>query len=72
MQNVQLFDAHCHLQLPLLYGVVDDVVNTALKKGVQHIACNGCTQKDWAQVEEIASKFKDVVLPQFGVHPWYV
>ncbi|KAK9819892.1 hypothetical protein WJX72_003684 [[Myrmecia] bisecta] len=64
-------DAHCHLQDPRLSDRVDAVLRQAHEAGVQRFMVNGTREEDWAQVEELAAKYAEII-PNFGLHPWYV
>lgn len=66
-----LFDAHCHLQDDRLPGSLDEVLQEAAANGVQQVACNGCWQDDWQAVAAAAAAHPAVV-PNFGLHPWWV
>ena len=67
-----MFDAHAHLQdqrlLPRLHTVLDE----AVAAGVTAICCCGTGYEDWetlAGLSQIVSR--PVLVPAFGVHPWY-
>lgn len=69
---MQLFDAHCHLQDERL-GTLQDVVQEAASKGVQQLACNGCwAGDDWARVAAAAAEHPAAIVPNFGLHPWWL
>lgn len=68
-----MFDAHTHLQDPRLGEVFDEVVRRASEAGVTGLCCCGTTPDDWAATERVSQqKLPFVVVPAFGVHPWYV
>jgi len=68
-----VFDAHTHLQDPRLAGVLDEVVRRAAEAGVTGICCCGTTPDDWLTTRRLAvSPLPFVLVPAFGVHPWYV
>ncbi len=88
MQPTQqaLFDAHCHLQnerLPALQHVLQE----SAAAGVTYLSCNGCWQEDWERVAAAAAAAAEpalaegphgsvhqqpIVVPNFGLHPWWV
>ena len=68
---MKLFDSHCHLQDEKLLARIDDVLARARQAGVQGFCCCGASESDWPAVQDLASRFKDIV-PAFGLHPWYV
>ena len=68
-----MFDAHTHLQDPRLSGVLDEVIRNAAQAGVTGLCCCGTTPDDWEATRRLASApLPFVVVPAFGVHPWYV
>jgi len=68
-----MFDAHAHLQDPRLSGVFDELTRKAKAVQVTGVCCCGTTPDDWPATEEIANcELPFVVVPAFGVHPWYV
>jgi TatD DNase family protein len=68
-----MFDAHTHLQDPRLSNVFDDVVLQAAQAGVTGVCCCGTTPDDWAATHRLAQlPLPFVLVPAFGVHPWYV
>jgi len=68
-----MFDAHIHLQDPRLTDVFDEVVRQAAQAGVTGACCCGTTPDDWEAVHRLAqAPLPFVLVPAFGVHPWYV
>lgn len=68
-----MFDAHTHLQDPRLSDVLDDVVLQASQAGVTGVCCCGTTPDDWEATHRLAHRpLPFVLVPAFGVHPWYV
>lgn len=68
-----MFDAHTHLQDPRLEGVFDEVVRRAALAQVTGVCCCGSAPDDWEATERVARMpLPFVVVPAFGVHPWYV
>jgi TatD DNase family protein len=68
-----VFDAHTHLQSPLLSGVLAQVVDGAARAGVTGVCCCATMPDDWTAVTELArARLPFVLVPAFGVHPWYV
>lgn len=65
------FDAHCHLQDERLLAAREAVISRAVNAGVKALSCCGTSEKDWAQVRELAGAHESV-RPSFGLHPWYV
>ena len=67
-----LLDAHNHLQDERFAGRQDELVAAARSVGVARMVVNGACEEDWADVLDLARRFPGLVLPSFGVHPWYV
>jgi TatD DNase family protein len=68
-----VFDAHTHLQSPTLSGVLGEVIRTAAEAGVTGVCCCGTAPGDWQAVQILAAATLPFILvPAFGVHPWYV
>lgn len=51
---------------------VDEAVNTARRQGIAQFVVNGCCEDDWPTVSKLAELYHGIVLPQFGLHPWWV
>lgn len=65
-------DAHNHLHDPRFAGRQADLIATARAAGVSAMVVNGTSPTDWPAVRACAEAFPDVVVPSFGLHPWYV
>ena len=71
--SCELWDAHCHLQdARIPASEVEAVLAEAREQGVCRLAVNGCWQEDWQRVLQLAAANAGVVLPQLGLHPWWV
>lgn len=66
------YDAHNHLQDERFGGRQDALVAEAVAAGVTAMVVNGSCEADWPLVLDLAGRFPGVVIPSFGVHPWYV
>ena len=72
-EGVTVFDAHTHLQDPRLSRVFDEMVRQAAQSGVTGVCCCGTAPDDWPAVQALArAPLPFVLVPAFGVHPWYV
>ena len=69
---VRLFDAHNHLQDERFGGRQRELIETAMTAGVARMVVNGSCEEDWPHVAALAREFPGVVIPSFGLHPWYV
>jgi len=68
---LRLYDAHNHLQDERLSPVRESVLRDLVVQNVAGIVVNGSGEDDWSDVLSLALKYP-MVLPSFGVHPWYV
>ena len=64
-------DAHNHLQDSRFDGLREGVIATMRYTGIQRCVVNGTRPTDWSQVAALADKHPDLVIPSFGLHPWY-
>ncbi len=69
--NVELCDAHVHLQDPRFGDDLSFYFERARRRGVRRFVCSGTSPADWNATAQIAKTFPDV-LPTFGLHPWFV
>lgn len=67
-----MIDAHCHLQDDRLNGRLPEIIARAKSAGVLHVVCCGTSQRDWPRLQAIFSEYPDVIIPSFGLHPWYI
>jgi Tat protein secretion system quality control protein TatD with DNase activity len=66
-------DAHCHLQLSPLYENVQYIMKKAQRIGVQRISiCGTCPGDDWNKVADLYTKYPNIIIPNFGLHPWWI
>ena len=69
----RLFDAHCHLQDERVYAKAGEIISESIRSGVDKISVNGCSAgEDWRRVEKLYRDFPDTVVPNFGLHPWFL
>lgn len=53
--------------------MLDEVIRQAAHVGVTGVCCCGTTPDDWEATHRLAQRpLPFVVVPAFGVHPWYV
>ena len=71
--DTTLFDSHCHLQLDPLYENASEAIALALQLGVKHMSiCGTEPGNDWQKVIALAEAYPDIVIPSFGLHPWWI
>lgn len=69
---MRLFDAHNHLQDGRLEARRPRLLAEARAAGVARMVVNGSTEADWPAVAALAREQPDLILPAFGLHPWYL
>ena len=68
---MDLYDAHNHLQDERFAERQAELVAAARAGGIVRMVVNGSCPEDWPAVAALAAGHPDLVLPSFGVHPWY-
>ncbi|MBQ9430150.1 MAG: TatD family hydrolase [Kiritimatiellae bacterium] len=67
-----MFDAHAHLQDQKLLPRLRVVLDSAVDAGVTAVCCCGTGCDDWEALAGLCRIVsKPVLVPAFGVHPWY-
>jgi TatD DNase family protein len=69
---MHLFDSHCHLQDQRILKNINGILSRAVDAGVAKMVCCGSSEDDWEQVLDIYEKNRGLIIPAFGIHPWYV
>ncbi|MBE6450494.1 MAG: TatD family deoxyribonuclease [Alphaproteobacteria bacterium] len=59
------FDTHIHLQ------DFEQDIFSVLKK-IQKCICVSAKVSDWEKVAQIYEQYPDMIVPAFGLHPWYI
>ncbi len=62
------FDTHIHIQDFKDNHIFDKIENAKIVKCI----CVSAKQTDWEKVAYIYEKHTNVVIPSFGLHPWYI
>jgi TatD DNase family protein len=70
--NLPLADAHNHLHDERFCGRQADLVAACREAGIVRMVVNGSSPEDWPAVAALARQYPDLVIPSFGLHPWYV
>ncbi|NLW80468.1 MAG: TatD family hydrolase [Desulfovibrionales bacterium] len=71
LQDLDLVDAHCHLQDGFLRHALEPALIRARAAGVRMMCCNGTHQGDWPYVLGLGKNHADICV-SLGLHPWYV
>lgn len=66
---MKLFDTHAHLNNPILFENLDEVVQNAIENNVGKMICIGYDLKTSKQAIEIARKYPGIVYASVGIHP---
>lgn len=69
---MRLYDAHNHLQDDRLAEKLDAIIHQCRAAGIVRMVVNGSCEGDWRRVAELARNHPDLIIPSFGLHPWYV
>ena len=67
---MDFIDIHIHLQ-DYKTNFATDIVKKAQTLNYKKMLCAGISEKDWDIVAKWADLFPDLIVPAFGVHPWY-
>lgn len=66
-------DAHSHLQIDELYHNYDEVIARARENNIKKIViCGVMPGDDWSKVMDCYDKQSDLIIPNFGLHPWWI
>ena len=61
-------DSHCHLDYPILYDKLDDIVERAKKNNVNNLLTICTTLESFDKIKFIINKYKNIY-GTFGIHP---
>ena len=64
-------DAHCHLQDPRFRDSLEAIVAECRARGIAKLVVNGTRESDWDDVAALSQRFPDLVIPSYGLHPWW-
>ncbi len=67
---MKFIDTHIHLQ-DYKQTYATQIIRRAMEKGVEKFVCAGTSPADWESVEKLCLDFPDIIIPAFGIHPWY-
>ena len=62
---------HTHLQ-DYKTNCATDIIAQAKCKGLKHIVCAAAKETDWENIKNLHEKNSSLIVPAFGIHPWYV
>jgi len=64
-------DAHNHLQDSRFDNIRSDIIASMREVGVTRCVVNGTQPNDWPSIADLAQSHPDLIIPSFGLHPWY-
>lgn len=68
-----LVDAHCHVNLSPLFDRHEIVIKDAIVENINTLVVNAVSPgDDWDNVQTLAQKFPEVIIPSYGLHPHYI
>lgn len=67
-----MYDAHVHLADPIFDNDIDGLLSTLRTAGWKSLVVNGTRESDWPDVAALHQKASDILLPSYGLHPWFV
>lgn len=70
--RMSLFDVHCHLQDIRILQKAPELIKAATDVGVRWIAVNGTSEEDWQHVKQMGQDHSSIIIPCFGLHPWWI
>jgi TatD DNase family protein len=70
--RMSLFDVHCHLQDIRILQKAPELIKAATEVGVRWIAVNGTSEEDWQHVKQMGQDHSSIIIPCFGLHPWWI
>lgn len=68
---MQFIDSHLHLQ-DYKTNNAPQIIAELKSKGFAKVVCASSLPSSWQVVAELAEQYPDMVLPAFGIHPWYI
>ena len=68
---MQFIDTHIHLQDDKSSNATD-IILRAQYCGCTQMVCVSSRPSDWKQVASLSEQFPSVIIPAFGLHPWYI
>ncbi len=63
-----IIDSHCHLDYPVLYDQLDQVVGRAKKSNIKYLLTICTTLNSFKKIEIIINKYENI-FGTFGIHP---
>ncbi|MDH5628570.1 MAG: TatD family hydrolase [Gammaproteobacteria bacterium] len=71
LNQLKLFDSHCHLDMPEFEGNIDAIVSKCEEVGIGGILMPGVTKDSWRRIKQISAR-KPICHAALGLHPMFV
>ena len=68
---MQFIDTHIHLQDDKSNNATE-ILSQTQKAGITRLVCVASIEDNWDKIEKLAEQFSEIIIPAFGLHPWYV
>ena len=68
---MQFIDTHIHLQDDKSNNATE-IINRAKEEGAVKLLCVAALEEDWDKIETLSKQFSEMIVPAFGLHPWYM
>lgn len=68
---MQFTDSHLHLQ-DYKTNNAQQIVADLRRLGFVRVVCASSSASSWKEVASLAVKWPDLIIPAFGLHPWYL
>lgn len=68
---MKFIDTHLHLQ-DYKTRFATDIISESQNAGISKMVCAATGFFDWDKVARFAKQYPGLVVPAFGLHPWYV
>lgn len=68
---MQFIDTHIHLQ-DYKQKFATDIIASSITLGIKKLICVSAIEADWAVIADLYTQFPEIIVPAFGLHPWYL
>lgn len=68
---MHFIDTHLHLQ-DYKQKCATDIITSFSSLGGEKLICVAAIEEDWGKIDMLSLQFPKVIIPAFGLHPWYV
>ena len=72
LPDIKFIDSHVHMINYPDPSKVKNILENAHKEGLTHVIENAIHEKSFGAVEELYLMNKEIIVPSFGLHPWYL